>query len=126
VAGLKHLRSSSGDLHRLFERAITIREIAEPLASFDIDRDAKAIAEFMDRRNYDVVGLREEGKIIGYLRRQHLNNNPTRNCLIPFVEGDALSEGEPLLSAVRALRNRNEVFVTVLGQVGGIVTKGDL
>ena len=36
---MKHLKSTSSDLRRLFERAISVREVAQPLVSFDTDRD---------------------------------------------------------------------------------------
>ena len=32
---MKQLKSSLGDLRRLFARTITLRDIAEPLVSFD-------------------------------------------------------------------------------------------
>jgi len=55
---MKHLRSTSSDLRRLFDHSISVREIAEPLASFDADRDAASIRGFMEARNFDVVGVR--------------------------------------------------------------------
>lgn len=123
---MKHLKSSSSDLRRLFERAVTIREIAEPLVSFDTDRDGKTIGAFMDARNFDVVGLREGGRLAGYVRRKDLKEGPAQGCLTRFREGQVLAESAPLSSAIQALRDRNELFITVLDQVGGIVTKGDL
>ena len=123
---MKHLKSSSSDLRRLFEQAITIREIAEPLVSFDSDRDAEAIRVFMDARNFDVVGLREGGRVVGYVRRKDLKQGPVQGCLTPFRDGEVLAESEPLSAAIQALTVRSELFITVLGQVGGIVTKGDL
>lgn len=123
---MKQLKSTSSDLRRLFERAICIREIAEPLVSFDVDRDTETIRVFMEARNFDVVGLREDGRLAGYVRRKDLKSGPVRECLIRFTKEDALAESEPLLAAVQALRERSELFITVLGQIGGIVTKGDL
>jgi hypothetical protein len=123
---VKHLKSSSSDLRRLFERAITIREIAEPLVSFDTDRNAEAIRAYMEARNFDVVGLRNGGRLAGYVRRKGLKQGPVQGCLTRFREGEVLTESEPLSAAIQALQDRNELFITVLGQVGGIVTKGDL
>lgn len=123
---LKHLKSTSVELRRLFERAIAIREIAEPFRSFDADRDVAPIRTFMDDRNFDVVGIREEGRLTGYVHRQNLSGGPARNYVISFRTEDTLSENEPLLSAIEALRSRPHLFITVLGEVGGIVTKGDL
>lgn len=123
---MKQLKSSSGDLRRLFERAITIREIAEPVVSFDTDRNAEAIRGFMEARNFDVVGLREGGSVAGYVRCKDLKQGPVQDCFARFREGEVLAESEPLSAGIQALRDRNELFITVLSQVGGIVTKGDL
>jgi hypothetical protein len=124
---VKHLKSKSSDLRRLFERAICVREIAEPLVSFDADRDAAATEAFMDSRNFDVVGVRENGQVVGYVRRNNLKPGRIRDCLVRFGNGEnPITESDPLVSAIQALRNRSELFVTVLGHVGAIVTKGDL
>jgi hypothetical protein len=123
---VKHLKSTSSDLRRLFERAISVREVAEPLASFDADRDADSVRSFMDARNFDVVGVREDGRLVGYVRRAGLKHGPLRDSLCRFRDGDVMAESESLLAAIQALQVRSEVFISVLGQVGAIVTKGDL
>jgi hypothetical protein len=123
---MKHLKSTSGDLRRLFERAISVREVAEPLVSFDADRAPDSIREFMVAHNFDVVGLREGGVLVGYVRRKELEHGPVRDRLCRFREDYVVAETESLLAAIQALRDRSELFVTILGQVGAIVTKGDL
>lgn len=47
---MKHLKSKSSDLRRMFERAICIRDIAEPLVSFDADRNPDSILSVMNTR----------------------------------------------------------------------------
>jgi len=58
---VKHIRSSLGDLRTLFVRTITVRDIAEPLVSFDSDHDAPSVRAFMEQRDFDVVGVRDCG-----------------------------------------------------------------
>jgi hypothetical protein len=123
---MKHLKSTANDLRRLFERAISIREIAEKLVSFDVNCDANSIRAFMDAHNYDAVGLREDDVVIGYVRRENLGPDPVRDHICRFTESDLVAESDSLLTAFEALRERNELFVTILGKVGAIVTKGDL
>jgi hypothetical protein len=123
---MKYLKSSSSDLRRLFERAITIREIAEPLVSFDTDSDTESVRAFMDARNFDVVGLREGGRLVGYVRRNDLTHGSVAGCLTRFQAGEVLTERKPLSAAVQALRNQSQLFIRVRGKVGRIVTKGDL
>lgn len=126
-AKMKYLKSKSSDLRRLFERAISVREIAEPLASFDIDRNAEAARSFMEAHNFDVVGVRDEGHIVGYVRRTHLGAGSLADYLVPFAQEEViLAETDSLLTAIQGLRERSELFVNVLGKPGAIVTKGDL
>src|SRR5580765_1536157 len=122
---MKHLKSSSTDLRRLFQ-AITIREIAEPLASFDVDCDTGVVKAFMDARNFDVVGLRENGGVAGYVRRQNLRDGSIRSHMNRFTEHEVVAESEPLSTAIEKLPEQKEIFIRLLGHVGAIVTKGDL
>ena len=63
---MKQLKSSLGDLRRLFARTITLRDIAEPLVSFDHGQPAGEVRDFRERRELDVVGVREYGMVTGY------------------------------------------------------------
>jgi len=123
---MKHLKSSLKDLRYFFDQTITVREITEPLVSFDADHEARNVRDFMAEHSFDVVGVRERGSVVGYVRREELDGGTIRDDLIAFSENDAIPGSSPLLEAVQRLKNRNEVFVTLLGQVGGILTCGDL
>ena len=60
---MKHLRSSIEDMRRLFERGITVRDIAEPFVSFDDGQSALEVRSFLESKDYDVVGVRRKGMI---------------------------------------------------------------
>jgi hypothetical protein len=51
---------------RLFMRAFSAEDIAEPLRSFDGELDAGQIAGYMQQRELDVAGLREAGLVVTY------------------------------------------------------------
>lgn len=123
---MKQLKSSLGDLRRLFVRTITLRDIAEPLGSFDASQPAPEVGAFMSERGYDVVGVRVNGVVAGYAVRTDLVAGNTGQHRRAFASTDVLPDSEPLLGALAALRERRHVFITVLGHVGGIVTRGDL
>ncbi len=123
---MKQLKSSLGDLRRLFVRTITLRDIAEPLVSFDSAQAGPAVRTLMEAREFDVVGVREAGVVTGFVTREELTNGSLGERQRPFAAHMVLPDGEPLLSAFAALRERRHVFITVLGHVGGIVTRGDL
>jgi hypothetical protein len=123
---MKQLKSSLGDLRRLFARTITLRDIAEPLVSFDHSQPAGEVRRLMERREFDVVGIREHGLVTGFALRPDLAGGSAGEHRRPFGSGDVLPDSEALQSAFAALRERRHVFITVLGHVGGIVTRGDL
>ena len=123
---MKQLKSSLGDLRRLFVRTITLRDIAEPLISFDASQSASEIRSFMQHHEYDVVGVRENGVVTGFVSRGELTTGLIGEHRRAFATDMVLPDSEPLLAAFTALREKRHVFITVLGPVGGIVTRGDL
>jgi hypothetical protein len=123
---MKHLKSSLGDLRRLFTRTITVRDIAEPFASFDHSNSAQEVCNLMKKRGFDVVGIREQGVVVGYAVFKEIQGRVLGEYRHSFGAGEVLPDSEPLLAAFSALYNRRQVFINVLGHVGGIVTRGDL
>ena len=124
---MKHLKSSLGDLRKLFEGNVNVRHLTEPCASFDGLRLADEVRSFMDPpRDYDVVGVRKDGLIKGYVNRVDLGTGVLDDYIIPFEPEFLLDESANLLDALSVLRKTPHVYVKVMGQVFGIVTKGDL
>lgn len=123
---MKHLKSSYRDLHRLFSQILTVRELAEPLASFERDHPVGRVRAFMVERDYDLVGVREEGVTTGYARRDRLTGERLADCMEPIHEQEVLDESEPLSTALARLSAGRWVFVSFLGTPSGIVTRGDL
>lgn len=125
-ADMKQLKSSLGDLRRLFAGTITLRDIAEPLVSFDHSQTAREVRAVMERREFDVVGVRQDGLVTGFALRTELAGHSVGAHRHPFEPGEVIPDSAALQSAFPALRDRRHAFITVLGQVGGIVTRGDL
>ncbi len=123
---MKELKSSIKDLRELFERSITVKDIAEPLASFDVNCPAPFVRQFMDKKKYDVIGVRRDGLVVGYARKNDLSNKELCKHLVKFDQDEILPDTEPLINVFKLLHRFSRVFVLVLGEVGGIVTRGDL
>ncbi len=124
---IKQLKSSLQDLREIFERSMTVKDIAESLVSFDEGRSAEEVRKFMEDNDYDVVGIRVGGVISKYARREDVTAGKVGAYAVPFEPSRPLPEVTPLSDVLQALRDPPHLaFVTVLGQVGGIVTKGDL
>lgn len=123
---MKQLKSSYQDLHRIFRHSITAREIAEPLASFEKEHPAPKVLSFMKERDFDVVGVRNEGVITGYVLRESLGSETVGDYMQPFDELEVMDESNPLLDTLESLRSSRWVFIRFLGNPSGIVTRGDL
>jgi len=125
---MKHLKSSLSDLRRIFEENITVRHLAPPFVSFDDSRAANEVRTFMDPpRDYDVVGVRKDGLIEGYVNREDLGPGVLNDYLKPFEPDLLLDESANIREALRLLGEPpHRVYVQVLDRVSGIVTKGDL
>lgn len=123
---MKHLKSTLGDLRHLFDRSVTVRYLAEPLASFDGPRDAADVRRFMEQRDFDVVGVRINGEVVGYAEAQQLHHGSLDHRLHEFHDHDLLDESTGIVVGLQRLTERPRVYVRSLGQVLGIITKGDL
>ena len=69
------------DIDRLFLRGVSVRDIAEPLRSFDRITPAELARSVMDERHCEVAGGgRYEGRIDGYVLRDELGRRRVRGC----------------------------------------------
>lgn len=125
---MKHLKSSISDLRRIFEENITVRYLAQPFVFFDESCAAAEVRTFMDPpRDYDVVGVRKDGLIEGYVNREDLGPGVLNDYLKPFEPDLLLDESASIRDALRLLcEPPHRVYVQVIDRVSGIVTKGDL
>jgi len=123
---MKHLKSTLNDLRQLFSRSITLRDIAELLESFDLGQPANDVRTFMEKREYDVVGVTDHGVVVGYAKRGELKNGIVGECRYKFAQDEVLADSEPLRTAFSVLHSRQQIFISVGGHVTGIITRGDL
>ena len=123
---MKHPRTSVEDLRRIFERCITVRDIAEPFASFDADRRCSEIRPYMEAKGYDVIGVRAGGLLTSFALREELSGGQLGDHARRVEPQFQLPDSSPLLSAFETLRKRPWVLVTVLGGVWGFISLADL
>lgn len=124
---MKHLKSTSQNLKEIFEKTITVNFIAEPLRSFDVSSEASEIKSFIAQQDYDVIGIREKGLMIGYVLREELSDDAVIASIChPFNPTELVNDTANLVEVFKILRTKTQVYVSYLNQVCGIVTKGDL
>jgi hypothetical protein len=110
---------------RVFTESFTARDIAEPLASFDASVPAGTVREFMKARGFDVVGIRREGQVVGYVERGSLDDGVCGQNQRLLSTAPVLEDAAPLLALLTELKHSPFLFITMLGTVGGIVTPAD-
>ena len=117
---------SQHHMKRVFTESFSVADIAEPLVSFDATTDSDQVKALMAERGYDVVGVRRQGRVVGFLRREELEGGCCDDHLREFGEALVLPETACFPTVVNALVDVPRVFVTTFGGVGGIVTRSDL
>ena len=119
-------RNSYYDIDNTFLRSLTLRDIAEPLPSFDADTPAEAVRRALESHHLLIAGVRENGFIAGYLMIDELGEGPCSLFCHPIQEAKILSGNAPLSELVLALDQVPYFFVEFLGEISGIVTRTDL
>lgn len=114
------------NLKRVFAEAFSVRDIAENLLAFDLDTPVALVRRQLASWPYPVVGVREEGRVRGYIRREELVGEGGLACRHPFVAGEILPDSAPFAKVFSRLRQAEVLFVAVFGGVGGIVGRHDL
>lgn len=118
--------SSNDHLQRLFTEAFSAQDIAEPLPSFDADRPAQEIYRLMSRLDYPITGLRNHGKVVGYVRRENLEHAQITMKPHPFREGQVVP-GHARLSDVIHITDPESIrLYSLLGDVVGVFNRSDI
>ena len=107
-------------LIRLFREAFTIMDVAEPVRSFDAERPADEVRRIMVEQEFEVAGLRNQGLVAGYVRRDDLGDGRCEDHLRRFRPGQTVPGDGSLSELVRALTLHEHVFVSLLGQVAAV------
>ncbi|MGD9947317.1 MAG: Swt1 family HEPN domain-containing protein [Desulfobulbus sp.] len=120
----RHIQTSR--LRRIFFESFSAMDIAQPLTSFDTEADADTTKAFMLETGLDIVGLRVQGHMAGYVYAQELAGGKCGDYLRNFTPDDVVSNTANFVEVVKSLAINDLCFVTILDQVGAIITKIDL
>jgi hypothetical protein len=116
----------SESVQRVFAENFTARDVGEPLASFDAETSSGLVREYMTSRSFEIVGIRKDGNLAGYVEVRSLENGPCGQFLRSFDDAILLDDTAPLLQVIFKLQESSHVFIRILGQVGGVITRADL
>ena len=80
---------------RIFTELFTVKDVAEPLASFDASAPAHEVRAFMERQSVEVVGGRQEGRVSGYVEQASLDDRTCGQCQRPWEEAACPDDNAP-------------------------------
>jgi hypothetical protein len=83
---------------RVFTEIFTARDVAEPLAPFDASASASDVRAFMEASGLNVVGVRSEGHVAGYVPKNSLDEGACARCMRTLNEAIVLCASAPLLT----------------------------
>jgi hypothetical protein len=121
-----NLNAAPRKVLRLFTKAFTAQDIAEPLRSFDEDLPADSAANLMSAKNIEVAGVRADGLVCGYLLRTSLGEGCCRVLKRSFAPGQVVDADSSLTDVIQVLTRHDWCFVNVLGTVSGVVGRSDM
>jgi hypothetical protein len=111
---------------RVFTRSFSAHDIAEPLLSFDGVIEAPAAKEAIHQAGQQVAGIRQNGLIIGYASMSDMGEQALTLCLRPFSPGQVLDSRSSLSDVISVLTRHDFCFLTIWGQIAGVVSRGDI
>ncbi len=123
---MKHIKSTAHDVMALFDRDLTVAQIAEPLLAFDEQTPASEARKEMEAREFDVAGVRSAGVVLGYVTRADLTRGTCGAHMQVLDPRVLIADSTPLLTALKKLAQQPRLFVMQGDHVGAIVCKGDV
>ena len=118
--------SAVHSLRRVFMQAFVVHDIAEPLVSFDDFASTEQVLALMDAKRFEVVGIRRDGRVEGYVELADLGNGRCADYIKPFDDTQVVLDTLSLPDLVLRFREHRRLFVSIFGRVGGIVSRTDL
>lgn len=120
------IKSIPARLKKLSQEGFTAMDIAEPLVSFDAEKQAQEVKDFMAARDFGLIGIRRSGLVCGYALRDELAGGTCGDYVHPFGEFDFVPDTASLVEVIKSLKVNGRCFVSLLDVIGGIVTFSDL
>ncbi|WP_040209202.1 hypothetical protein [Neobacillus jeddahensis] len=113
-------------LRAMYEKNLSVDLLAEDIYTCALDDHSLRIKNEMIERDYDVYGVKDKGKITGYILREELFEGRVEDFYRQFRMEDLISDSTSLIELLDFLRERKYVFILEKNKVCKIVTIADL
>ena len=117
---------SGPKFRRMFMELFTARDIAESLLSFDLETKCKEVRAVMQRHGQDVASVRIKGTVQGYVRMTDMDCPACADCLRHFTSDQLITADATFSDVVHVLTRHDFCFVTMLGEVAGVICRDDI
>lgn len=77
------IKSIPARLKKLSQEGFTTMDIAEPLVSFDAEKQAREVKGFVIERDFDLIGVRRDGLVCGYALREEFEGGTCSDYVHP-------------------------------------------
>lgn len=111
---------------RLFTDAFSAQDVAEPLRSFDEARPLEEIASIMESHSLAVVGVNHDGLTKAYLARPFEGDGRCGAMAKQITRRQEVEGDATLTEVIHVLTHHDFCFVTLLGEVNGVVSRSDI
>jgi hypothetical protein len=111
-------------MKKLFTEAFTALEIAEPLLSFDNDKNSEHVKQAIGAKNQTVAGVRIDGVVAGFVLLEDLSAGTCGEHIQTF-SNNVTTETASFPEVIDILSGSDYCFVSVLDSVSAVITKND-
>ncbi|MEH7418856.1 hypothetical protein V7266_26865 [Neobacillus drentensis] len=118
--------SSYQSLRSLYEQNITVNSIAESMDTCHLHDDANQIKTMMETKDYDVLGVEDNGIVMGYVVRDELKEGICKDYYRSFNPIELVSESTSLLQTLFIFQEIDRIFILEGNRITKVVTLADL
>lgn len=126
VTGLRRKGTTFPELHDVFIENITTKFIFEPLGCCEGSASTLFVNSQIKEKDFDVLGVREQNEIIGYVHKNTVDAGDGRLNVQQFQTGSIIADSTPISELPELLTKNGYVFVLTSNKISGIVTKADI
>ncbi|WP_066304095.1 hypothetical protein [Bacillus sp. FJAT-29814] len=114
-------------LRHIYENNLTVELLAENLTTCNVDDQARDVKNTMSQKDYDIFGVRDKDRVIGFVKRDDLNSDQKiENFVRKFSADDLISDSTSLIDLLDIFQDKEFIFILERNSVSKIVTVADL
>lgn len=104
----------------------TARDIAESLLSFDSDTSCDKANKAFNYHKQSVASIRINGKVQGFVKQLGLKGKVCGDSMYYFTLDQVIRGAASLSDVIHVLTRHDYCFVSVFGEVTGVITRDDI